>query len=213
MNAFVGAILGNIFLNDSLNRFESAKSYEDKYLELAIKTSDQYISYKLMQDYYEACNNLKPITYEEFLSIVDINRYLTTALEESFLIKNKYKQLIPDNQRFVGFLFPDGTTSPILCRHYKFERHIISALGYDPSFVSYNVNVLPQLTGSIKVCHEDITIFTKPSIHQIKWLTKYKAKNYHVNNKLFKNIENPELDYEIKRLPYSPIKFALDRQA
>lgn len=84
MNAFVGAILGNIFLNDSLNRFESAKSYEDKYLELAIKTSDQYISYKLMQDFYEACNNLKPITYEEFLSVVDINRYLTTALEESF---------------------------------------------------------------------------------------------------------------------------------
>ena len=153
------------------------------------------------------------ITLEKFLTDIDINRYLTTALEESFLIKNKYSKLLPDNKRFVGFLFSDGTTSPILCRHYKFERHVVTKLGYNPNFITYNVNLLPMLTGAIKVCHEDITIFTKPTIQQIKWLIKYNAKKYHVNNQLFIDICSVELDTEIKKLPYSPIKFSLHRQA
>lgn len=213
MNAFIGAILGNIFLNDSLNKFDVAKDYEKQYLKYSLKQSNEYLSYKIMQDFYESSLNLKPISYEEFLTVIDIDRYLTTALEESFLIKNKYKELQTDNKRFVGFLFSDGSTSPILCRHYKFERHVIAKLGYCPDFVTYNFNVLPQITGAIKVCHEDVTIFTKPTIQQIKWLTKYNAKNFHVNNKLFQYIESPDLDQEIKKLPYSPIRFALDRQA
>ena len=213
MNAFIGAILGNIFLNDSLNKFDVAKDYEKQYLKYSLKQSNEYLSYKIMQDFYESPLDLKPISYEEFLSDIDIDRYLTTALEESFIIKNKYKELQPDNKRFVGFLFPDGSTSPILCRHYKFERHVIAKLGYCPDFVTYNFNVLPQVTGAIKVCHEDVTIFTKPTIQQIKWLTKYNAKNFHVNNKLFQYIESPDLDQEIKKLPYSPIRFSLDRQA
>lgn len=213
MNTFIGAILGNIFLNDSLNKFDVAKDYEKQYLKYSIKQSSEYLSYKIMQDFYESPLDLKPISYEEFLSAIDIDRYLTTALEESFIIKNKYKELQPDNKRFVGFLFPDGSTSPILCRHYKFERHVITKLGYCPDFVTYNFNVLPQVTGAIKVCHEDVTIFTKPTIQQIKWLTKYNAKNFHVNNKLFQYIESPDLDQEIKKLPYSPIRFSLDRQA
>lgn len=213
MNAFVGAILGNIFLNDSLNKFDVAKDYEKQYLKYSIKQSNEYLSFKIMQDFYESSLDLKPISYEEFLTAIDIDRYLTTALEESFIIKNKYKELQTDNKRFVGFLFPDGSTSPILCRHYKFERHVIAKLGYCPDFVTYNFNVLPQITGAIKVCHEDVTIFTKPTIQQIKWLTKYNAKNFHVNNKLFQYIESPDLDQEIKKLPYSPIRFALDRQA
>lgn len=213
MNAFIGAILGNIFLNDSLNKFDVAKDYEKQYLKYSLKQSSEYLSYKIMQDFYASSLDLKPISYEEFLSAIDIDRYLTTALEESFIIKNKYKELQPDNKRFVGFLFPDGSTSPILCRHYKFERHVIAKLGYCPDFVTYNFNVLPQVTGAIKVCHEDVTIFTKPTIQQIKWLTKYNAKNFHVNNKLFQYIESPDLDQEIKKLPYSPIRFSLDRQA
>jgi hypothetical protein len=213
MNAFIGAILGNIFLNDSLNKFDVAKDYEKQYLKYSLKQSNEYLSYKIMQDFYVSSLDLKPISYEEFLSAIDIDRYLTTALEESFIIKNKYKELQPDNKRFVGFLFPDGSTSPILCRHYKFERHVIAKLGYCPDFVTYNFNVLPQVTGAIKVCHEDVTIFTKPTIQQIKWLTKYNAKNFHVNNKLFQYIESPDLDQEIKKLPYSPIRFSLDRQA
>ena len=213
MNAFVGAILGNIFLIDSLNKFDVAKDYEKQYLKYSIKQSNEYLSYKIMQDFYESSLDLKPINYEEFLAAIDIDRYLTTALEESFIIKNKYKELQTDNKRFVGFLFPDGSTSPILCRHYKFERHVVAKLGYCPDFVTYNFNVLPQTTGAIKVCHEDVTIFTKPTIQQIKWLTKYNAKNFHVNNKLFQFIESPDLDQEIKKLPYSPIRFALDRQA
>lgn len=213
MNAFVGAILGNIFLNDSLNKFDVAKDYEKQYLKYSIKQSNEYLSYKIMQDFYESSLDLKPINYEEFLAAIHIDRYLTTALEESFIIKNKYKELQTDNKRFVGFLFPDGSTSPILCRHYKFERHVVAKLGYCPDFVTYNFNVLPQTTGAIKVCHEDVTIFTKPTIQQIKWLTKYNAKNFHVNNKLFQFIESPDLDQEIKKLPYSPIRFALDRQA
>ncbi len=213
MNAFIGAILGNIFLNDSLNKFDVAKDYEKQYLKYSLKQSNEYLSSKIMQDFYESSLDLKPISYEEFLSAIDIDRYLTTALEESFIIKNKYKELQPDNKRFVGFLFPDGSTSPILCRHYKFERHVIAKLGYFPDFVTYNFNVLPQVTGAIKVCHEDVTIFTKPTIQQIKWLTKYNAKNFHVNNKLFQYIESPDLDQEIKKLPYSPIRFSLDRQA
>ena len=213
MNAFIGAILGNIFLNDSLNKFDVAKDYEKQYLKYSLKQSSEYLSYKIMQDFYESPLDLKPISYEEFLSAIDIDRYLTTALEESFIIKNKYKELQTDNKRFVGFLFSDGSTSPILCRHYKFERHVIAKLGYCPDFVTYNFNVLPQVTGAIKVCHEDVTIFTKPTIQQIKWLTKYNAKNFHVNNKLFQYIESPDLDQEIKKLPYSPIRFSLDRQA
>lgn len=213
MNAFVGAILGNIFLNDSLNKFDVAKDYEKQYLKYSINQSNEYLSFKIMQDFYESSLDLKPISYEEFLTAIDIDRYLTTALEESFIIKNKYKELQTDNKRFVGFLFPDGSTSPILCRHYKFERHVIAKLGYCPDFVTYNFNVLPQITGAIKVCHEDVTIFTKPTIQQIKWLTKYNAKNFHVNNKLFQYIESPDLDQEIKKLPYSPIRFSLDRQA
>lgn len=213
MNAFIGAILGNIFLNDSLNKFDVAKDYEKQYLKYSLKQSNEYLSYKIMQDFYESSLDLKPISYEDFLTVIDIDRYLTTALEESFLIKNKYKELQTDNKRFVGFLFSDGSTSPILCRHYKFERHVIAKLGYCPDFVTYNFNVLPQITGAIKVCHEDVTIFTKPTIQQIKWLTKYNAKNFHVNNKLFQYIESPDLDQEIKKLPYSPIRFALDRQA
>ena len=213
MNAFIGAILGNIFLNDSLNKFDVAKDYEKQYLKYSLKQSNEYLSYKIMQDFYVSSLDLKPISYEEFLSAIDIDRYLTTALEESFIIKNKYKELQPDNKRFVGFLFPDGSTSPILCRHYKFERHVIAKLGYCPDFVTYNFNVLPQVTGAIKVCHEDVTIFTKPTIQQIKWLTKYNAINFHVNNKLFQYIESPDLDQEIKKLPYSPIRFSLDRQA
>lgn len=213
MNAFIAAILGNIFLNDSLNKFDVAKDYEKQYLKYSLKQSNEYLSYKIMQDFYASSLDLKPISYEEFLSAIDIDRYLTTALEESFIIKNKYKELQPDNKRFVGFLFPDGSTSPILCRHYKFERHVIAKLGYCPDFVTYNFNVLPQVTGAIKVCHEDVTIFTKPTIQQIKWLTKYNAKNFHVNNKLFQYIESPDLDQEIKKLPYSPIRFSLDRQA
>ena len=213
MNAFIGAILGNIFLNDSLNKFDVAKDYEKQYLKYSLKQSSEYLSYKIMQDFYASSLDLKPISYEDFLSAIDIDRYLTTALEESFIIKNKYKELQPDNKRFVGFLFPDGSTSPILCRHYKFERHVIAKLGYCPDFVTYNFNVLPQVTGAIKVCHEDVTIFTKPTIQQIKWLTKYNAKNFHVNNKLFQYIESPDLDQEIKKLPYSPIRFSLDRQA
>ena len=213
MNAFVGAILGNIFLNDSLNKFDVAKDYEKQYLKYSLKQSNEYLSYKIMQDFYESSLDLKPINYEEFLAAIDIDRYLTTALEESFIIKNKYKELQTDNKRFVGFLFPDGSTSPILCRHYKFERHVVAKLGYCPDFVTYNFNVLPQTTGAIKVCHEDVTIFTKPTIQQIKWLTKYNAKNFHVNNKLFQYIESPDLDQEIKKLPYSPIRFSLDRQA
>jgi hypothetical protein len=213
MNAFIGAILGNIFLNDSLNKFDVAKDYEKQYLKYSLKQSNEYLSYKIMQDFYESFLDLKPISYEDFLTVIDIDRYLTTALEESFLIKNKYKELQTDNKRFVGFLFSDGSTSPILCRHYKFERHVIAKLGYCPDFVTYNFNVLPQITGAIKVCHEDVTIFTKPTIQQIKWLTKYNAKNFHVNNKLFQYIESPDLDQEIKKLPYSPIRFALDRQA
>ncbi len=213
MNAFVGAILGNIFLNDSLNKFDVAKDYEKQYLKYSLKQSNEYLSYKIMQDFYESFLDLKPISYEDFLTVIDIDRYLTTALEESFIIKNKYKELQTDNKRFVGFLFSDGSTSPILCRHYKFERHVIAKLGYCPDFVTYNFNVLPQITGAIKVCHEDVTIFTKPTIQQIKWLTKYNAKNFHVNNKLFQYIESPDLDQEIKKLPYSPISFALDRQA
>lgn len=213
MNAFVGAILGNIFLNDSLNKFDVAKDYEKQYLKYSLKQSSEYLSYKIMQDFYESSLDLKPINYEEFLAAIDIDRYLTTALEESFIIKNKYKELQTDNKRFVGFLFPDGSTSPILCRHYKFERHVVAKLGYCPDFVTYNFNVLPQTTGAIKVCHEDVTIFTKPTIQQIKWLTKYNAKNFHVNNKLFQFIESPDLDQEIKKLPYSPIRFSLDRQA
>lgn len=213
MNAFIGAILGNIFLNDSLNKFDVAKDYEKQYLKYSLKQSNEYLSYKIMQDFYVSSLDLKSISYEEFLSAIDIDRYLTTALEESFIIKNKYKELQPDNKRFVGFLFPDGSTSPILCRHYKFERHVIAKLGYCPDFVTYNFNVLPQVTGAIKVCHEDVTIFTKPTIQQIKWLTKYNAKNFHVNNKLFQYIESPDLDQEIKKLPYSPIRFSLDRQA
>jgi hypothetical protein len=213
MNAFVGAILGNIFLNDSLNKFDVAKDYEKQYLKYSIKQSNEYLSYKIMQDFYESSLDLKPINYEEFLAAIDIDRYLTTALEESFIIKNKYKELQTDNKRFVGFLFPDGSTSPILCRHYKFERHVVAKLGFCPDFVTYNFNVLPQTTGAIKVCHEDVTIFTKPTIQQIKWLTKYNAKNFHVNNKLFQFIESPDLDQEIKKLPYSPIRFSLDRQA
>lgn len=213
MNAFVGAILGNIFLNDSLNKFDVAKDYEKQYLKYSIKQSNEYLSFKIMQDFYESSLDLKPISYKEFLTAIDIDRYLTTALEESFIIKNKYKELQTDNKRFVGFLFPDGSTSPILCRHYKFERHVIAKLGYCPDFVTYNFNVLPQITGAIKVCHEDVTIFTKPTIQQIKWLTKYNAKNFHVNNKLFQYIESPDLDQEIKKLPYSPIRFSLDRQA
>jgi len=70
-----------------------------------------------------------------------------------------------------------------------------------------------MLTGAIKVCHEDITIFTKPTIQQIKWLIKYNAKKYHVNNQLFIDISSVELDTEIKKLPCSPIKFSLHRQA
>ena len=213
MNAFIGAILGNIFLNDSLNKFDVAKDYEKQYLKYSLKQSNEYLSYKIMQDFYESFLDLKPISYEDFLTVIDIDRYLTTALEESFIIKNKYKELQTDNKRFVGFLFSDGSTSPILCRHYKFERHVIAKLGYCPDFVTYNFNVLPQITGAIKVCHEDVTIFTKPTIQQIKWLTKYNAKNFHVNNKLFQYIESPDLDQEIKKLPYSPIRFALDRQA
>lgn len=213
MNAFIGAILGNIFLNDSLNKFDVAKDYEKQYLKYSLKQSNEYLSYKIMQDFYESSLDLKPISYEDFLTVIDIDRYLTTALEESFIIKNKYKELQTDNKRFVGFLFSDGSTSPILCRHYKFERHVIAKLGYCPDFVTYNFNVLPQITGAIKVCHEDVTIFTKPTIQQIKWLTKYNAKNFHVNNKLFQYIESPDLDQEIKKLPYSPIRFALDRQA
>ena len=213
MNAFVGAILGNIFLNDSLNKFDVAKDYEKQYLKYSIKQSNEYLSYKIMQDFYESSLDLKPINYEEFLAAIDIDRYLTTALEESFIIKNKYKELQTDNKRFVGFLFPDGSTSPILCRHYKFERHVVAKLGFCPDFVTYNFNVLPQTTGAIKVCHEDVTIFTKPTIQQIKWLTKYNAKNFHVINKLFQFIESPDLDQEIKKLPYSPIRFSLDRQA
>lgn len=213
MNAFIGAILGNIFLNDSLNKFDVAKDYEKQYLKYSLKKSNEYLSFKIMQDFYESSLDLKPLSYEDFLTVIDIDRYLTTALEESFIIKNKYKELQTDNKRFVGFLFPDGSTSPILCRHYKFERHVIAKLGYCPDFVTYNFNVLPQITGAIKVCHEDVTIFTKPTIQQIKWLTKYNARNFHVNNKLFQYIESPDLDQEIKKLPYSPIRFALDRQA
>jgi hypothetical protein len=213
MNAFVGAILGNIFLNDSLNRFDKAQDYENKYLELSINKSIEYLSYKIMQDEYINQLDLKDISLEKFLINIDINRYLTTALEESFLIKSKYKKLSPENDRFVGFLFSDGTTSPILCRHYKFERHVVTKLGYNPNFITYNVNLLPSLTGAIKVCHEDVTIFTKPTVQQIRWLIKYNAKKYHVNNQLFQDISSTELDTEIKKLPYSPIKFSLHRQA
>jgi hypothetical protein len=166
-----------------------------------------------MQDEYTNQSKLENITLEKFLTDIDINRYLTTALEESFLIKNKYSNLVPENKKFVGFLFSDGTTSPILCRHYKFERHVVTKLGFNPNFITYNVNLLPMLTGAIKVCHEDITIFTKPTIQQIKWLIKYNAKKYHVNNQLFIDISSVELDTEIKKLPYSPIKFSLHRQA
>ena len=125
MNAFIGAILGNIFLNDSLNRFDIAQKYENNYLELSINKSIEYLSYKIMQDEYTNQSKLENITLEKFLTDIDINRYLTTALEESFLIKTKYSNLVPDNKKFVGFLFSDGTTSPILCRHYKFERHVV----------------------------------------------------------------------------------------
>lgn len=180
-----------MLLADSKNDIEELSKLEEQYNILSCSSFAKYDAFKYYKSEIEKSNEIMP------LSSISNSTLIKKAIEES----EKLISLFPVEEKYVGYLFTDGSCSPTLPRHYLFERYILAKLNIDPYISDYSSDILLK-AGAIKICVDDILIATQPTKEQDKWLIKNPVKRYHINNELFSSYINTETEKAIKSLPY-----------
>jgi hypothetical protein len=74
------------------------------------------------------------------------------------------------------YVLPDGSVTPNLQSHVRFDKYLLSRLGINPEALKdrSDRHILSELTGSMRINYQNgsvnATIYTNPSSQQLQWL-------------------------------------------
>lgn len=74
------------------------------------------------------------------------------------------------------YVLPNGTVTPNLMSHVRFDKYLLSRLGINPEALKdrSDRHILSELTGAMRINYQNgsvnATIYTQPSSEQIQWL-------------------------------------------
>jgi hypothetical protein len=74
------------------------------------------------------------------------------------------------------YVLPDGTVTPNLRSHVRFDKYLLSRLGINPEALKdrSDRHILSELTGAMRINYQNgsvnATIYTNPSAQQLNWL-------------------------------------------
>lgn len=76
------------------------------------------------------------------------------------------------------YVLPDGSVTPNLQSHVRFDKYLLSRLGINPEALKdrSDRHILSELTGAMRINYQNgsvnATIYTQPSSQQLQWLKK-----------------------------------------
>lgn len=74
------------------------------------------------------------------------------------------------------YVLPNGTVTPNLMSHVRFDKYLLSRLGVNPEALKdrSDRHILSELTGAMRINYQNgsvnATIYTQPSTEQLQWL-------------------------------------------
>lgn len=74
------------------------------------------------------------------------------------------------------YVLPNGTVTPNLMSHVRFDKYLLSRLGINPEALKdrSDRHILSELTGAMRINYQNgsvnATIYTQPSSEQLQWL-------------------------------------------
>jgi hypothetical protein len=74
------------------------------------------------------------------------------------------------------YVLPDGSVTPNLQSHVRFDKYLLSRLGINPEALKdrSDRHILSELTGAMRINYQNgsvnATIYTQPSSQQLQWL-------------------------------------------
>ena len=74
------------------------------------------------------------------------------------------------------YVLPNGTVTPNLRSHVRFDKYLLSRLGINPEALKdrSDRHILSELTGAMRINYQNgsvnATIYTQPTAEQLKWL-------------------------------------------
>ena len=74
------------------------------------------------------------------------------------------------------YVLPNGTVTPNLMSHVRFDKYLLSRLGINPEALKdrSDRHILSELTGAMRINYQNgsvnATIYTQPSTEQLQWL-------------------------------------------
>jgi hypothetical protein len=127
-------------------------------------------------------------TYDNNYEYENVSNYLINNNNKiSSIVQNITQDLkcIQNNcglNRNSIYLLEDGSITPQLPSHYKFDRAVANILKINPISVDKNNLIVPHHSNTIRIYLDIAVIKYKPSILQIKSLEKLNIKKFDVNN-------------------------------
>ena len=89
-----------------------------------------------------------------------------------------FKTIKPSNNlnRNSIYIFENGTKTPQLPSHYKFDRTLLSLMDINPNSLEKGKLIVPFYSNTIRVFYNTAVLVYKPTIEQIKELIKLDIK-------------------------------------
>ena len=164
------------FIKTSISKEEAEKIIQQEldsrtFVDLA--TDDEnLIKQKLIEKYGSEENMLAAIN-EEVAKIMSSNEFG----QSSPFVRGSSETHSHFSTPYEAFyVLPNGTVTPNLQSHVRFDKYLLSRLGINPEALKdrSDRHILSELTGAMRINYQNgsvnATIYTNPSAQQLEWL-------------------------------------------
>jgi hypothetical protein len=162
------------FIKTSISKEEAEKIIQQ---ELDSKTfvdpatdDENSIKQKLIEKYGSEENMVTAINQEVSRIMSDFNKsspFVRGSSETHSHFSTPYEAF---------YVLPDGSVTPNLQSHVRFDKYLLSRLGINPEALKdrSDRHILSELTGAMRINYQNgsvnATIYTQPSSQQLQWL-------------------------------------------
>lgn len=128
------------------------------------------IKNKLIEKYGNEENMIAAINQEVAIIMSEFNRsspFVRGSSETHSHFSTPYEAF---------YVLPNGTVTPNLSSHVRFDKYLLSRLGINPEALKdrSDRHILSELTGAMRINYQNgsvnATIYTQPTSEQLKWL-------------------------------------------
>jgi len=164
------------FIKTSISREEAEKIIQQElnsktFVDLA--TDDENLIKQKLIEKYGSEENMVAAINEEVAKIMSSNEFG----QSSPFVRGSSETHSHFSTPYEAFyVLPNGTVTPNLQSHVRFDKYLLSRLGINPEALKdrSDRHILSELTGAMRINYQNgsvnATIYTNPSAQQLEWL-------------------------------------------